>query len=147
MGRRTRAGQSAVEMVAGTIVVIPIVLFLLDIGCLIVANYINDDLCTRAARAAANQSSAADAKASAQRVLQKLDTSKSGILTALKSMDATGKSESGELGFVDYDNSNPGHIVASTKISVKLPVPFPFLPQTADFTSRSVLPIVAQKAR
>ncbi|MBX9567492.1 MAG: hypothetical protein K2X77_01295 [Candidatus Obscuribacterales bacterium] len=147
MGTRTRAGQSVVEMVAGTMVVIPIILFLLDIGTLIVANYINDDLCTRAARAAANQSTADEAKASAQRVLQKLDTSKTGILTDLKSLDAAGKTPAGELGFVDYDNVNPGHIVAATRISVKLPVPFPFLPQTADFTSRSVLPIVAQKAR
>lgn len=142
-----KQGQATVEMVVGCLVLVPIVLFLLDIACLVVANYVNDDLCTRAARAAANQSTFNDAKDSAKRVLQKLDTSKTGILHDLKSISADGKNDAGEIGFVDYDNSSPGHVVASTRISVKLPVPFPFLPSDATFTSRSVLPIVAQKAR
>jgi hypothetical protein len=143
---KRKVAQSVVEMVAGTMVIIPIALFLLDIGTLVVANYINDDLCTRAARAAANQSTATEAAASAKRVLEKLNTSETGILTELKSMSADGSSTS-DLGFVDYDSSSQGHVVASTRISVKLPVPFPFLPDNAKFTSRSCLPIVAQKAR
>lgn len=143
---RKKKGQSSVEMVAGLIFMVPIVLFLLDIGCMIVANYINDDLCNRAARAAANQVNATDATDSALRVMNKLDTSQSGILQNLESMNSAGTAAVAK-GTVDYDSTNPGHVIATTRITVKLPVPFPVLPQTASFVARSCVPIVAQKAR
>lgn len=53
MVKRARA-QSIVELVAGLIVLIPIVLIMIDIGSLYLASIMNSDICREAARAAAN---------------------------------------------------------------------------------------------
>ena len=142
--RSRKKGQATVEMVIGCIALVPILLFLIDIGVLVLANYINDDICHRAARAAANQVNAQDAQTSASLVLSKF--SKSTILPDLECLGASSDTPS-SAGNVDYDQKAPGQVVAATRITVKIPVPFPLMPETATFISRSVVPIVAQKAR
>lgn len=50
---RSKHGQSAVELAAGIIVIIPIVLFGLDVACLFMGQSMNASICRDAARAAA----------------------------------------------------------------------------------------------
>lgn len=51
---RSRKGQSLVELAAGLIVAVPILLCLLDCGVLLIGAAANDSLCRDAARAAAS---------------------------------------------------------------------------------------------
>lgn len=144
MYRRSKQAQSVVEMVAGTMILVPLVLFLLDIGTLVVANYINDDYCCRAARAAASQKDKDAALASVKGVLSKLQTSQ--IITNMELMDpiAANPTPSDDI---DFDNKVPGTVIVSTRIAANLPVPIPFLPDTmARFVTRSSLPITSKKA-
>ena len=53
MRRRTNKGAALTETAAGLILLIPVALFLLDAGALIIAQISNDSLCKHAARAAA----------------------------------------------------------------------------------------------
>ena len=48
-----RRAQSMIELIAGLIVLVPIVLILIDIGTLVIGSAMNSDICREAARAAA----------------------------------------------------------------------------------------------
>ncbi|MBI2812117.1 MAG: hypothetical protein HYX67_14975, partial [Candidatus Melainabacteria bacterium] len=105
--RSNRKGQSIVETVVGIIFMIPIVLFLFDVGVLVLANTANDNLAKQAARAAAsavdpgtNQGTLVAAESAAQNIVNKFQTS--GFIDKVQFSyfyyNGTGKAEGGGVG-------------------------------------------------
>lgn len=155
-------GQSAVELMAGMIVVIPIFLVLVDLGAMLLASSVNDNIAKQAARAAGNQNvsnptthpNLADQAAGA-RIDGLLGTTRqapSGIFRKIIVMDASnppnaygGNTTSSQN--CDYDNINRGNVIVTTRVTVAIPIPVFFLPQWAEFTSRANAPIVAKVAQ
>src|SRR5262249_25544030 len=66
--KRTINGQALIETVVGCLVLVPIGLFLLDVGALVLAQTANDNMAKHAARAAAGQANAGQARTAAQQV-------------------------------------------------------------------------------
>lgn len=76
---RNRRGQSIVELVAGVILIVPVVLLLIDLAALVLGVTSNDNLCREAARVA----SAGDpdqANQRAQQVVAQANATKGGII-------------------------------------------------------------------
>ncbi len=142
---RYSKGQSAVELVVGLLILIPILLFLIDIGSLVLANYVNDDVCQRTCRAAANQGDKQTALAAATTVLAKI-TPQQGMIGSIELMDpATGQTPANDI---DFDSMSPGNVIVSTRVTANLPVPIPFMGDSVTkFVTRSSLPITALKAK
>lgn len=137
---RTATGQQLAEMMGGLLVLIPIVLFLLDMSVVVLSNQLADKYAKAAARAAANQTNSADARTAADNALKSF--AKSGFVQDLtiKTCDYTA---------IDRDNPNDptkGKVVVQLKMDVKLPVPIPFVPaanSTPTFVTQAVEPVVA----
>lgn len=154
LSRNARA-QSTVELMAGLIAVIPIFLLLVDLGALMLSSSVNDNLAKQAARAAASQKAAptGDPQGAAGTVIDKLlgatRTASNGIFLKVEAMDAAqttpaplpaGKN-------CDYDAAIPGNVVATTRLTVAIPITLVGFPQTASFVSRANVPIVAKIAQ
>lgn len=122
---RSRKGQALIETAVAGMVIIPIVLFLLDVAVLVLCNMSNDEAAKNAARAAANQP-----PATAQEAASKAISSfrKSPIIADLK---------------IKNFNSSTETVTVSTEMNVKLPVPFPGITQYT-FVAQSVQPVLAQ---
>ncbi len=137
---RTENGQQLAEMMGGLLVLIPIVLFLLDMSVVVLSNQLADKYAKAAARAAANQTNSADARTAADNALKSF--AKSGFVQDLtiKTCDYTA---------IDRDNPNDptkGKVVVQLKMDVKLPVPIPFVPEansSPTFVTQAVEPVVA----
>lgn len=129
---------------------IPIVLFLIDVGVLVLANVINGDLAKSTARAAASAADGPAATTSAQNAVNHFSTSGSIISNAsLTYLQWRGDpnvadTTSGSLP-ANFPSPQPGQVIAVTTVTVKLPVPFPMLPASQQFSAYSIQPIVAVK--
>lgn len=125
--RRKSRGSGLMEAVMAAIILVPIALALLDLTVMVIANSMNDTAAKNAARAAANQPEGGAAFAAAQKALATFQAS-----TLVKSLT---------LNDFDYPAGGNGSVSLTTKMEVKLPVPFPgFAGYT--FTARDVEPIV-----
>ena len=113
------------EMIAGGIVMVPVMLFGLDVITLGLSCSINDHLAKEAARSAANQLTHSSARAAASKVLARLK--RSVILT---------KAE-----IVSFDYSDKDRVSVKTSVYVKMPAPFPCF-QGANIFASAVEPIV-----
>jgi len=122
-------GQLSIELIAGLIILIPIVLFLLDVGAVVLANSINDDLAKRSARAAGGQSTAQQALDAASSVVSR--TRSNPVITRVQ-LDPAGFS---------FDTAS-GRVSVRTRVDVKLPVPVPGF-ENLNFRAQAVEPIVA----
>ena len=71
--RKASRGQSTVEMIAGVMVIIPLILFLVDASIITVCSFKNDSLCREACRAAAS-SDPKDCQQIAGREIEKANT-------------------------------------------------------------------------
>lgn len=153
---RSTSGQSIIETVVGIIFLIPIVLFLLDIAVLVMANTANDNLAKTVARAAASAKdsssgvgtpssgyTAATAAAGNFAVSDIIKPSAGSFVTGY-CWNGLG---SGDTQGTTWPNGVPqpnvGNVGVVTKMSVKVPVPFPFLPDTIDFQAKAVEPVVS----
>ena len=153
--RRPGTGQSAqsiVELMAGLLVMVPILLFLVDMGVLVIANILNGDLSKTTARAAAMASDGATAKTSATTAVSNFNTSgiiKQCTLTYLDWRDPNAGADTPQVSVGalpnNYPNAQPGQVMAVTQVTVAMPIPFPFLPATSVFQAYSIQPIVALK--
>jgi hypothetical protein len=114
---KTNRGGTLVETVAGLCILIPIVLFVIDVTACVICQTANDALAKHAARAACDASSPAFGQAAANQVVA---TYKAGnpSLTA----DAT-------LLACTY-NSTGDVVTCTTQVVCHLPVPVPFTNQT-----------------
>lgn len=156
---RKRA-QSIVETVVGAIFLIPIALFLLDVGILVAVEISNDSLAKSAARAAASavdqgvQTGTAGAgHKAAQDVADNFATSgiikhpDSGSFLTGYSWNAYGSADSAGANWPsDLAAPTLGNVAVVTTMKVSLPIPFPFLPRTIDLKSKSVDSIVSVAA-
>lgn len=123
--KRKTNGQCFVELIVGGIVMVPVMLFGLDVITLGLSCSINDHLAKEAARSAANQLNGGSAKTAASNVVARLK--KSSILT---------KAE-----IVDFKYSDRDKVSVKTSLYVKVPAPFPYF-QGANIFASAVEPIV-----
>lgn len=124
--RRTR-GTSIVETAAGLFILIPVVLFLVDVAAAVLAQTANDSMCKHAARAAAEQVNQGQAQAAAQRVVD--DFPSSTIISAKQLIN------------VNYVSNV--RVTVVTQITCTFPVPIPLGgPASWDFQTDVTEPIV-----
>lgn len=160
--RRGTNAQSIIETVVGIIFLIPIVLFLFDIGVLILANTANDNLAKQAARAAAGATPGPNvdpadpgnlpqfenaARTAADRVVNNFKTGRtSGYLTniALAKIYYNGKVIHSAIAPSGGDvDPGLGNVAVFTQIIAVAPVPFPGFDTKRTFFAKAVEPIVA----
>lgn len=126
MNRNRKAkGQCFIEMIAGGIVMVPVMLFGLDVITLGLSCSINDHLAKEAARVAANKLNSPDARRAANSVVSRLK--KSVILT--------------EASIDDFVYADKDRVTVKTELKVKVPAPFPFF-DGAKIYAKAVEPIV-----
>jgi len=130
MRTKGKNGQAIIETLVGLVVLVPLCLFLLDVGCLVLGQSANDGLAKHAARAAANKTNAVDAQTAAQAVVDAFGTS--GIIIA-KSLVA---------GNFNFDPV-AGQVTVQTQVTVILPIVIPFLPGSVQFQAQQTEPVVA----
>src|SRR5579875_555483 len=116
-----RAGQSIIEAIVGLMVFVIIALAMLDVGALVMATTINNDMAARAARVAASQNTFANAKAA----VQKLNFPTSPIITSVNQTLTQGQTNSGNAKQATSTNT------VTSVVEVRLPVPVPFVPGTS----------------
>ncbi len=149
MKRKNRSnGQCIAELSAGMFVIVFLVLFLFDVGTLLVFHEVNDQLAKTAARTVASVDASTKSDSARSAIQSLLDGYKSNPLVNVN------------LKWLDYDNGKvsdgsapaggaapeSGKVVVVTEMKVRLPVPIPLMPadsQTASFMAQHVEPIVA----
>jgi Flp pilus assembly protein TadG len=127
---RTKKGQCFIEMIVGSMVLIPVCLVGLDFVALVLANSMNDSLAKSAARAAANQQTKPAAQAAALQVVSAFP-----ISTMINDIKLTSP--------IDYNGKDK--VAVNTTMTVRLPAPFPGFNQF-DFRAQAVEPIVGKRA-
>lgn len=147
--RSRRRAQSIIETVVGIIFLIPIVLFLFDVGVLVLANTANDNLAKQAARAA---SSATPAVIPAN-PLANIPAYRTAAGIAAQRIITNYGHAAGSPGFVtnvtldrmEYNGgqAGQGNVAVRTHMLVRVPVPFPGFNTARDFFARAVEPIVS----
>ena len=150
-----KRGQSIVEIVVGIVFLVPIALFLLDAGVLVLANFANDGLANSAARAAASaidlstsQGSQTVAYTAALNtanqfaespIISKTTTS---FLTAFSWNDSGTPATQGTWPSAAVQ-PGIGDVAVVTSMKVNLPIPFPFVPGSFNFTAAATQPIIS----
>ena len=154
-----RRAQSIIETVVGIIFLVPIVLFLVDVGILVLGNTANDNLAKQAARAAAGAVDAtktgtpAVALVAAQAVVTKyaqnvgpssfITTCNLDYLNYNNASVGVGSSSGQPLPGAAITSPGPGNVSVVTTVTVQCPVPFPGFNATRVFQAKAVEPIVA----
>ncbi|MBX9573990.1 MAG: hypothetical protein K2X77_34155 [Candidatus Obscuribacterales bacterium] len=128
--RRRSRGQSLVEVLVGSMVLIPIALFGIDLCVIVLANTANDSLAKTAARAAANQGSRQEANAAASKCVDQFKKS-SLIVDVQLSQD------------FNYEKSK--EVIVKTRMTVKLPAGVQGF-DLLKFDAQAVAPVVAAPA-
>lgn len=127
---RKSKGTSLTEAIVAAIIIVPVALFLLDLSVLVIANSINDKAAKNAARAAANHGNVNDSFNAANKSISTFRSSP--IVKTL------------EIKAFKFPNSNNLTAVScTTRMVVKLPVPFPGF-DNITFVAKAVEPIVGQ---
>jgi ammonia channel protein AmtB len=160
-----QAGQSLVETLVGIIFLIPLVLFMIDVGVLVLGNIANDHLAKQCARAAASAvpagsqtfnpgAYATQAKTSAEAVVTRQQASMKGFITGMSgewicydTQAATAMAgHNGAVAPTAPPAPGAGFVAVETSMTVQPPVPFPFLGTTRTFLAKDVEPIVSKPA-
>lgn len=135
--RRCRA-SSIVETVAGLILIIPLMLFFVDIIGVLLCQTANNALAKEAARAAAEATTSANAQTAAQNIVTQFYDNNTSMFT-------------GGANFVtatfSYNASNSGVVIVQTQMTCYFPFPIPGVPSPNDkqatFGATATEPIVA----
>jgi hypothetical protein len=164
MTARNRASaQSLIETVVGIIFMIPIVLFLFDIGVLVLANTANDNLAKQAARAAAGATPAGNVQPTSGNIglfRTAAQNAATGVVTNYTNASHSAYMQNVALAKMWYDGApvagtgqappgpmdqNPGrgNVCVFTRMECSPPVPFPGFNTNRTFFARAVEPIVA----
>lgn len=124
---RRKTGTSIVETAVGLFVLIPVVLFLVDVAAAVLAQTANDAMCKHAARAAAEQTNAGQASSAAQAVVDAFPTS--AIISAKQ--------------LINCDYVTNTRVTVITQITCTFPVPIPLGgPSTMNFRTDVTEPVV-----
>ena len=121
--RRGPRGQSIIEVLVGSIVLVPIVLAIIDLAVVYIGGDICNDLAKQAARAAANASDLAEATTAVADVetnFNKSPTYKNLVLKLDK-----------------YDGTHDGMANVKCTVTIVLPVPIPFLSLGPEMTIKT----------
>ncbi len=110
---RRPTGQNLVEILVGSIVLVPIVLAIIDLAVVVIGGDICNDLAKQAARAAANSSTLAEATAAVADV--EANFTKSPTYQGLV------------LKLDKYDGTPDGLASVQCSVVIVMPVPVPFL--------------------
>ncbi|CAN5572537.1 hypothetical protein BH10CYA1_BH10CYA1_21600 [soil metagenome] len=139
---RNTKGSSIVETAAGLILLIPIVLFLVDVAAMVVAQTENDKLAKACARAAA-EFPQGDARAVNAAQLVYAGQKVSNLLSPI-GFGTPGGSPPLPSGSPSY-TSGAGLVTCQTTIVCTLPVPVPFLGNSSvSFNAKATEPIVGE---
>jgi hypothetical protein len=144
--------QSFIETVVGIIFLIPIVLFLIDIGILYLANTTNDHFAKQAARSAASVQPATQpaaltaAKTTETRNLSKVSGYIKGAALEYFDYNGGGQQKIGSASIPAPVDPGAGMVSVTTSIIVQPPVPFPFIGGPQTFYAKAVEPIMALPA-
>ncbi|MBX9685658.1 MAG: hypothetical protein K2X27_03085 [Candidatus Obscuribacterales bacterium] len=143
---RSERAASFIEMAAGILVMIPIILLLVNLGGVLVAFMMNGDIAQKTARAAAAAGDGQSALLTAQTVVSQ--GSKGGMatikLSCFKWQSPTSSLPNSSFGTLpkDVPGPGPGQVLVVTKLTVKLLAPMPGLPESQEFQGMSIQPIV-----
>ncbi|MBZ0187144.1 MAG: hypothetical protein K8F91_12930 [Candidatus Obscuribacterales bacterium] len=130
-GKRRKKAVSLVEVVAGLFIIVPLFLCLLDLSAIVIGQIVNDALAKRAARAAAQKSTSADANAAAQ--------------TIISAYQLNGIVSQASIVTVDFNAGGSGNVIVETQVQINVPAPIPFVPLLANnrnMNARATEPIV-----
>ena len=131
--RVSRTGSGLIETVAGCMIIIPILLFLVDCAAVVVAQTSNDALAKHACRAAAECTDAVSGAAAATAVITQYN---SGHPTLTTNAQCTTVG-SGTGGWQD--------VKVNTTLTVVMPVPIPFSGiNNLTFQAQAAEPVVSQ---
>ena len=125
---RKANGQCFIEMAVGSMIMIPVMLYGLDIIAVGLSVSVNDHLAKEAARVAAVQTDSHAARMAAETVISRLK--KSAIITNA-SITSDG-----------FNYNDKDRVTVKTELYVRVPAPLPFLEGTKIY-ARAVEPIVA----
>jgi Flp pilus assembly protein TadG len=126
---RDRKGSSIVETAAGLILLIPIVLFLVDVAAMVVAQTENDKLAKACARAAAEYPSNSGTASNAANLVYTNQKDS----TLLTKQSLTGPT------------AVAGMVTCQTNIKCNLPVPVPFIgTPSVLFSAKATEPVVGE---
>jgi len=143
--RRNKRGSSIVETCAGLFVVIPILLFFMDVGYVLLGQMANDALAKEAARAAAETATLTLANTAAQNVVTNYFNSQDSMFISPPSGDPALVIVS--PADIQYNPTvagvQSGVVIITTHISCRMPVPFPGLANPLSFSAVATEPIVA----
>lgn len=152
-----KRGQSIIETVVGIMFLVPIALFLLDIGVVVLGHTANDNLAKTVARAAASAKdttydegtsaagfSAAQAAAGSFAESAIITKPNGGSFLTAYCWNGVGNPQSEGLSWPgSMPQPGTGNVSVMTTMTVKMPVPFPFLPTQLDFQAAATEPIVS----
>lgn len=145
MTRKQRAA-SIIEMVAGLIVLIPLVLLFIDLGAVGLGVMVNGDMAKKSARAAAAAADGTAAIQAAQNAVAGVNTQGGLLQISLAYMKWQPPSATTAAATFGNPTGNvtptPGQVLAATTVTVRLPAPLPMLPRNQKFTCISIQPIV-----
>ena len=135
--QRHSQGQSMVELCAGLIVLIPVIMVLVDLAIMIIAIQVNDATCRDAARAASARSPS-DSDKTVDAIIQRVYKG-GGYITGPTKINVN------KLNVVappaGVGGPYQGNIEVETQINVRLPATIPgVLPTTAKFNSKQNFP-------
>lgn len=126
---RRQKGSSLIETVMGSIIIIMIALFLVDVAAVVVCQTQNDALAKHCARSAANQIDYATGQNAMNDVVNEFKkNNKSNICTYQKSVLGA------DAGWTQ--------VVARTEVTCVFPVPIPFGPSQMNFDAEATEPVV-----
>lgn len=148
---RKTSGQQIVEMVAGLLVLIPVIMGLIDIAVILIGTNINDTVCRDAARAGAQgdpvDSSQSGSLGRAKAVVAQRNNQKGGYIQEIKLVDNESSVNPGTpLPDPVFGGSYTGNVTVVTQTSVRIPAYIPGVtPDHLDIKAKQVFPITYQK--
>lgn len=134
--RKSRAthGSSLIETVCGSIVIIIVALFLVDVAAIVVCQTQNDALAKHCARAAANKDTFGAATTSVNEVINEFKKTGGGSKICVfntVNLDAAA-----------YGTTDTAYV--QTTVTCNFPVPVPFGPAALQFKADAMEPVVAK---
>lgn len=153
---RKNSGQQIIEMAAGLLVLIPVIMGLIDIAVVLIGVNVNDTVCRDAARAAAQGNPLASPGSGsysmdrAQAVVTQRDNQKGGYIAKIQLLttgsDGSSVNAGTPLPDPTFGGAFTGSVSIVTQTTVKIPAYIPgVVPNQIDLKAKQVFPITYQQ--
>lgn len=126
---RDRRGSSLVETVLGSIIIVMIALFLVDVASIVICQTQNDALAKHCARAASNQDNSSKATTAVNDVITEFQKAGGGSKICVFQNKTLTWSDA--------------QVFVKTEVTCNFPVPIPFGPASMNFMAEATEPVVA----